>query len=111
MPAAELDIALSHSVSKDILCRADYFDGAAASRREKIKHTKYDSQLLPGGYAPTAIPLVFEHYARWSDEAQQFLKILSLMSYNEDGCQNASNFTTYWRQRLSVQLQQCLVLE
>ena len=60
-----------------------------------------------GGYAPTAIPLVFEHYGRWGDEAQQFLKTLSLMSYDEDGHQNASNFTTYWRQRLSVQLQQC----
>ena len=107
MPAAELDIALSHPFSKDILSRAAYIDGAAASRREKVKHTKYDSQLLPGGYTPTAIPLVFEHYGRWGDEAQQFLKTPSLMSYDEDGHQNASNFTTYWRQRLSVQLQQC----
>ena len=107
MPAAELDIALSHPFSKDILSKAAYIDGAVASRREKIKHTKYDSQLLPGGYAPTAIPLVFEHYGRWGDEAQQFLKTLSLMSYDEDVRQNASNFTTYWRRRLSVQLQQC----
>ena len=107
MPVAELDIALSHPFSKDILSRAAYIDGAAASRRQKIKHTKYDSQLLPGGFAPTVIPLVFEHYGRWGDEAQQFLKTLSLMSYDEDGHQNASNFTTYLRQRLSVQLQQC----
>ena len=81
----------THPFSKDILSRAAYIDGAATSRREKIKHTKYDSQLLPGGYAPTAIPLVFEHYGRWGDEAQQFLKTLSLMSYDEDGHQNASN--------------------
>ena len=50
---------------------------------------------------------VFEHYDRWDDEAQQFLKTLSLMSYDKDGHQNASNFTTYWRHCLSVQLQQC----
>ena len=72
MPAAELDIALSHPFSKNILSRAAHIDGAAASRREKIKHTNHDSQLLPGGYAPTAIPLVFEHYVRWGDETQQF---------------------------------------
>ena len=36
-----------------------------------------------------------------------FLKTFSLMSYDEDGHQNASNVTTHWRQRLSVQLQQC----
>ena len=74
---------------------------------KKRLHTKYDSQLLPGGYAPTAIPLIFKHYGRRGGEAQQFLKTLSLMSYDEDGRQNASNFTTYWRQCLSVQLQQC----
>ena len=106
MPAAELGIALSHSFSKDILSRAAYIDGAAASRRQKIKHTKYNSQLLPGGYAPTAIPLVFEHYCRLGDEAQQFLKSLSFMSYDADVHQNASSFTTYLTQRLSVQLQQ-----
>ena len=43
MPATELDIALSHPFSKDILSTAAYIDGAAASRREKIKHTKCDS--------------------------------------------------------------------
>ena len=31
-----------------------------------------------------------------------FLKTLFLMSYDEDGRQNASNFTAYWRQRLLV---------
>ena len=72
-----------------------------------MKHTKYDSQLLPGGYAPTAISLVFDRYGRWGDEAQQFLKTLSLTSFDEDGRQNASNFTTCRRQRLSVQLQRC----
>ena len=69
MPAAELDIALSHPFSKDILSRAADIHGAAASRREKIKHAKYDSQLLPGEYAPTAIRLVFECYGRWGNEA------------------------------------------
>ena len=32
MPAAELDIALSHPFSKDILSTAAYINGAAASR-------------------------------------------------------------------------------
>ena len=107
MPAEELEIPLSHPFGKDIVSKAANIDGTAASRRQKIKHTKYDSQLLPGGYAPTVILLQFEHYGRWSDEAQQFLKTLSLLSHYEDGHQNPSNFTTCWRQRLSIQLQQC----
>ena len=71
MPVAKLDIALSHPYSKDMLPKAAYIDGAAGPTREKNKYTKYNSQQLQGGYVPTAIPLVFEHYGRWGDEAQQ----------------------------------------
>ncbi len=96
-PVAELDIAISYPISKDILSRAAYIDGAAASRRKKIKHTKYKSQLLPRAFATTTIPLVFQHYGRWGDEAQQFLRLfLSHMSYDDDDRHNASSFTTNW---------------
>ena len=41
MPEAELDSALSHPLSKDILSRADYIDGAVACiQKRKIKHIK-----------------------------------------------------------------------
>ena len=34
-------------------------DGAASSRREDIKRSKYSQEQLPGGYTPTFIALVF----------------------------------------------------
>ena len=64
-------------------------DGAAARRREDIKHSKYSKEQLPGGYTlhlvplvfiplvfiplvfiPLVfIPLVFEHFGGWGEEA------------------------------------------
>ena len=103
----ELDIALSHPLCKDVLSRAAWLDGAAASRREELKHKIYAAQELPGGFLPSAIPLVFEQYGRWGEEAQKYLRNLSMLSRDEDGRNNASQFTTYWRQRFSIQLQYC----
>ena len=103
----ELDIALSHPLCMDVLSRAAWLDRAAASRREELKHKKYAAQELSGGFLPSAIPLVFEHYGRWGEEAQKYLRSLSVLSRDEDGRNNASQFTTYWRQRFSIQLQYC----
>ena len=70
----ELDIALSHPLCKDVLSRAAWLDGAAASRREELKHKKYAAQEIPGGFLPSAILLVFEYYGRWGEEAQKYLR-------------------------------------
>ena len=50
----ELDVALAQLWSQDILRSAATTDGAAARRREDIKHNKYSQEQLPGG---TLVPL------------------------------------------------------
>ena len=72
--SVELDIALSHPLCKDVLSRAAWLDGVAASRRDELKHKKYAAQELPGGFLPSAIPLVFEHYGRWGGRSSEISK-------------------------------------
>ena len=61
----ELDVALAHPWASDILLRAATTGGSAALRREQSKENKYREETLPGGYSPTVVPLVFEHFGRW----------------------------------------------
>ena len=106
----ELDVALAHPWSQDILRSAATMDGAAARRREDIKHSKYSKAQLPGEYTPTLIPLVFEKFGGWGEEASTFLNKLSKLYRDEEGRKNPSDFRTHWRRRLSVQLQRCNAL-
>ena len=62
---AELDVALAFPWASDILPRAATTGGSAAMRREQIKEDKCAPGRLPGGYSPTVVPLVFEHFGRW----------------------------------------------
>ena len=66
----ELDVALAHPWASDILPRAATTGGSAAMRREQIKENKYAQERLPGGYSPTVVPLVFEHFGRWGRKRQ-----------------------------------------
>ena len=102
----ELDVALTHPWSQDILRSAATMDEAAAWR-EDIKHNKYSKEQLPGGHPPTLIPLVFEHFGGWGEEASTFLNKISNLYRDEEGRNNSSDFKTRWRRRLSVQLQCC----
>ena len=104
---AELDVALAHPWGQDVLPSSANTDGAAARIREEIKHKKYSHEMLPGGYSPSLIPLVMEHFGRWGQEASDYLNQLSRLSRDEDGRPNPSDFKTHWRHRLSVQLQRC----
>ena len=70
----ELDVALGHPWSQDDLPRTATMDGAAARRKEDVKHSKYCKEQLPGGYASALIPLGFEHFGGWGKEASTFLK-------------------------------------
>ena len=88
---AELDVALAHPWSWDILQRAATMDGAAARRREDIKHNKYSKEQLPGGYTPALIPLVFEHFGGWGEEASAFLNKLSNLYRDEEERNNPSD--------------------
>ena len=53
------------------------------------------------------VPLVFEHFGRWGEQAHQFLDQLSLQSVDEDGRENSKEFKTFWRRCFSVALQRC----
>ena len=96
---AELDVALAHPWSQDVLPSSANTDGAAARRREEIKHKKYSHETLPGGYSPSLIHLVMEQ----GQEASDYLNQLSRLSRDEDGRPNPSDFKTHWRCQLSVQ--------
>ena len=99
-------MALGHPWSQDILQRAATMDGAAARRKEDVKHSKYGKEQLAGGYASALIPLGFEHFSGWGKEASTFLKQVSKL-YRYEGRNNSSDYKTHWRRRLSVQLQRC----
>ena len=103
----EIDVALAHPWSQDILRNAATMDGAAARKREDIKHSKYSKEQLPGGYTPTLIPQVFNNFSGWGEEASTFLNKLSKLYRDEKGRNNPSHFKTQWRRHLSVQLQYC----
>ena len=49
----KLDIELSHPFYKDVLARAAWLNGTAASRREQCEHKKYSAQR---GFSLSAIP-------------------------------------------------------
>ena len=58
----ELDIALVHPWSNEIERLSATTQRAAAIRRENLKIKKYDQELLPGGFRPTFVPIVFKHF-------------------------------------------------
>ncbi len=101
-----LDIPLAHPCSNEIEGLSATTQRAAATRRENLKIKKDDKELLPGGFRPTFVPIVFEHFGCWGEKAEHYLKKLSQLSRNDDGKPNASTFKTYWRSVFSVCLQQ-----
>lgn len=105
LSAVELDVSLAHPLSKEVINTSSKIDGQAALTREVHKKMKYEQFCLPGGFSPTLVPLVFEHYGRWGDEAKEFLKNLANHSKDEHGQRNKVEFLTYWRRRLAITLQ------
>ena len=90
---AELDVALARPWSQDVLPSSANTDGAAARRREEIKHKKYSHPLF---------------LLSWSTSGDGDKKRLTI-SISSLGClgPNPSDFKTHWRRRLSVQLERC----
>jgi hypothetical protein len=97
----DLDVSLAHPWSVDNLKRASRIDGFAASAREEKKKAKHSEHHLPGGNESSCVPLVFEHFGWWGNEAFDLLNHLSKRH------QNAIQFKSYWRKRLSAILQRC----
>ena len=111
----DLDIALAHPWSSDIFSRSSESDGAAAERREERKKAKYAKENLPGGSTVSFVPLVIEHFGRWSEMGKNFLERLAKKSRDELGRPNAdelgrpnaAEFLYIWRKRFTTQLQKC----
>ena len=68
---------------------------------------KYLEKLIPGRYVSKYVPLVMEHFGKWSTKAEHFLQHLSQQSANPGANFNASMFLSYWRKTFSTILQRC----
>ena len=75
---------------------------------QQKKILKYQNQImfLTGG-APKFVPLVFEHFGNWGNEADKFLNDLSKKSVDAEGRSNEHEFRNRWRRQFSVLLQKC----
>ena len=78
--STELDVSMAHPWSKDILNTASKEAGYAAERREMRKKSKYEPLSVQDGTTPNLVPLVFEHFGFWGQEADNFLNSLSKKS-------------------------------
>ena len=65
----ELDVSLAHPWCLDSVKAASREEGVAAMKREEKKEAKYNSELLPEGSCPLVIPLVFQHFGCWGEQA------------------------------------------
>ena len=91
----ELDVSLAHPWAGHIVSQAAKEDGVAAARRQQEKSRKYAEMVDVWGTPSTCVPLVFEHFGRWGEQAHQFLDQLSLQSVDEDGRENSKEFETF----------------
>ena len=98
----ELDIFLAHPWSKSVLAKAARNEGAAASKREDEKASKYAAEQFPGGGRPNCISLVDEHFGHWGVEAESFLKRLSKRDKLSKWCnddRDFRDFINHWRKQ------------
>ena len=103
----DFDIAMAHPFSKDIVKRSSEETGHAAEKREQKKIFKYQNQITLTGGAPKFVPLVFEHFGNWGNEADKFLNDLSKKSVDAEGRANEHAFRNRWRRHFSILLQKC----
>ena len=53
------------------------------------------------------MPLVFQHFGNWGNEADKFLNDLSKKSVDAEGRSNEHAFRNRWRRHFSILLQIC----
>ena len=70
----ELDIALAHPWSNKIEGLSATTERAAATRRENLNIKKYDQELMPGGFRPKFVPIVFKHFGCWGEKAERLFE-------------------------------------
>ena len=105
--STELDVSMAHPWSKDILNRASKEAGYAAERHEMRKKSKYEALSVQDGTTPNLVPLVFEHFGFWGQEADNFLNSLSKKSRDSEGRSTEADFRTRWRRQISIIIQRC----
>ena len=76
-------------------------------KRDEKKEAKCYSELLPEGFCPLVIPLVFEHFGRWGEQAVRYLNKLAKSARDDEGRRNETDFKTKWRSITSVTLRCC----
>ena len=75
--------------------------------RQTDRQTENSQVKIPGVSSFSFVPLVFEHFSRWGEEATNYLKELSARSTDDGGNKNPNEFKCYWRKRFSATLQHC----
>ena len=94
---SDLDIALARPWSMEALSRSAEEDGLAAFKREEWKQVKYNTLLLTGK-SLNFVPLVYKHFGRWGQAAENYLNVLARDS---EGRPNPAKFRAFWRKQLS----------
>ena len=71
------------------------------------KKSKYEALSVQDGTTPNLVPLVFEHFGFWGQEADNFLSSLSKKSKDSEGRSTEANFRTRWLRQISIIIQRC----
>ena len=89
---------MAHLWSQDAICKAAEKQGWAAELRQMRKRTKYEKQTMSTGEKCTKdVPVVFEHFGLWGEEAYDYLKELAKGSRDSEGRKNVADFLMKWR--------------
>ena len=65
-------MSLAHPWSSEVIFSSVSTEGAAALQREQTKAEKYSNERLSGEEAVKLVPLVFEHFGRWEQQAEKY---------------------------------------
>ena len=104
----DLDVSMAHPWSQDAICKAAIKQDWAAELRQMRKRTKYEKQTMSTGEkCEKVVPLVFEHFGLWGEEAYDYLKELAKGSRDSKGRKNVADFLTRWRRQLAIKIQRC----
>ena len=71
------------------------------------KKSKYEALSVQDATTPNLVPLVFEHFGFWGQEADNFLSSLSKKSKDLEGRSTEADFRTRWRRQISITMQRC----
>ena len=71
------------------------------------KKSKYGALPVQDSTTPNLVPLIFEHFGFWGQEADNFLNSLSKKSRDSEGRSTEADFRTRWRRQICIIIQRC----